>query len=137
MSSAFHTKFFQKSLVEVTGDGIEDFYKENCRGPSAPCPGSKEFHPSGQPKLFQKLVVFLSGLETSFKVDKRHASVKRLIDSLLSPDSAFQRLVSREYSKVTLPLLPPFLCPDLPTNRDHFLKACCFQTHFLRRLSNS
>jgi hypothetical protein len=100
MTSAFNLKFFTKSFKEASEDNIEEFFHDNCTVSTSENQKRVQMYPSGKPKLFQKLVCFLSGLESSFNVDKRHVQVKRLLSSLADSRSPFQRLVVREYSKV-------------------------------------
>lgn len=100
MTSTFNLKFFTKSFKEASEENIEEFYKDNCQSSDSANSKSSLTYPSGKPKLFQKLVLFLSNLETSFDVDKRHVQVKQVLSSLAKLQSPFQRLVAREYSKV-------------------------------------
>jgi len=101
MNSAFNNKFFLKSLKEITGSGIVEFYTDNSVTDSKNSSESKEHYPSGRPKLFQKLVVFLSGLETSFQMNKRHKITNEILKSLTNKESAFQKLIDKEYIKVS------------------------------------
>ena len=100
MKSGFVNKFFLKSLIEITGDKICEFYTDNCIKETKELVNHKEHYPSGRPKLFQKMVVFLSGLETSFNMNNRDKETKKIINSLTDKESPFQKLLNKEYSKV-------------------------------------
>lgn len=103
MTSEYYNKFFVKSLTDITGQGITEFYNDNCSNSAKNSEESKEFYPSGRPRLFQKLAAFVSGLESTFKVDVRHPHTKNKINSLTECDSHFQKLLKREYNKVPTP----------------------------------
>ena len=100
MTKGFNTKFFLKSLTEITGPGMSEFYSDNLSKNSEDPKNKNNCYTSGRPKLFQKLIVFLSGLETSFGMDKRDKTIKTVLKSLTKKDSAFQTLITKEYSKV-------------------------------------
>ena len=100
MTNSFNTKFFLKSLTEITGSGISEFYFDNKDKNSKDSSENRDYYPSGKPKLFQKLIVFLSGLETSFGVDKRDKTIQDVLESLTKNECPFQILIKKEYSKV-------------------------------------
>ena len=109
MSKAFNIKFFLKSLKEITGEGIEEFYSDNYKKENSDSIAEKDCYSDGKPKLFLKIIEFLSGLESSFKIEKRHESIKQLMNSLAENNSHFQKLIAREYSKVVFLFLLKFL----------------------------
>lgn len=102
MTSEYYNKFFVKSLEDITGEGLLEFYKDNCADPVKNPLENKEHYSSGRPRLFQKLTAFLTGLETTFKVDIRHPRTRAQINALADCDSHFQKLLKTEYTKVLL-----------------------------------